>query len=304
MTPGIHFDISNEDYHSGVGVSKSGLDLVEISPLHYWHKYLREKTAEELEAQEERKKHFKIGTAIHTAILEPEAFGDRYVILPEGAPKKPTSTQLNAKKPSDDTLYAIGWWEDFNARLAETGAEVLSPDELEICKGVKAATHASRIGKRVFSEPGVAEASVYWEDPETGVLCKCRPDWLLTPDDVPAILDVKSTKSAHPDEFARSAFNYNYHVAAAWYLDGYEIATGQRPDSFMFLAIEKEAPFACAWYFADEGMIAAGRRQYRKALDTYAECLRTGVWPGYPDKLLGLALPAWAERQILGADAE
>lgn len=301
MNPGIHYGISNDEYHSGPGISKSGLDLIEISPLHYWDRYLRPRTEEELAAQEEQKKHYKIGTAIHTAILEPDTFHDRYIVLPEDAPKRPTKAQYKAKKPSDETLYAIGWWETMDATLAEKGAEILTKEELEICSAVAGSTQASRIGKRVFSEPGVAEVSVYWEDPETGVLCKCRPDWLLTPHSTPAILDVKSTKSAHPEEFARSAFNYNYHVAAAWYLDGYELATGERPDSFMFLAIEKVSPWACAWYFADEGMIEAGRRQYRKALNTYADCLQKNGWPGYSDKLLGLSLPRWAEAQLLGA---
>jgi exodeoxyribonuclease VIII len=301
MRPGVHFDISNDEYHHGPGISKSGLDLIEISPLHYWEKYLRPRTEEELAEREKQKKHYKLGTALHCAVLEPDTFADRYIVPPEDAPKRPTVTQLNAKKPSDETVYAIGWWSDFDVMLAESGKTVLTQEEVETCRLVRESALATRIGKRVFSEDGVAEASVYWEDPDTGVLCKCRPDWLLTPNLIPAILDLKSTRSAHPDEFMRSAWNYNYHVAAAWYLDGFELATGERPDSFMFLAVEKAAPWAVAWYFADEGMIEAGRRQYRKSLNTYADCLGRGEWPGYSEKLLPLSLPKWAEAQLLGA---
>lgn len=32
MTPGIYFDIPNEDYHAGDGVSKSQQDMVALSP--------------------------------------------------------------------------------------------------------------------------------------------------------------------------------------------------------------------------------------------------------------------------------
>ena len=39
MNPGIYFDISNEEYHAGDGVSKSQLDMVALSPaLLQWQK--------------------------------------------------------------------------------------------------------------------------------------------------------------------------------------------------------------------------------------------------------------------------
>lgn len=298
MKAGVYYGMSNDDYHSSIGISKSGLDLVEISPLHYWQKYLAPK--DEDEEQKQDKGHFKLGTAIHTAILEPEEFYDRYILLPEDAPRKPSKTQREAKKPSDETLYAIGWWDDFNAKCEANGVVILDQKEMKLCDGVIQSVRGSRIGRKIFGmSGGQPEVSVYWNDPVTGVLCKCRPDYLVNPG---FVLDVKSTKSAAPDDFMRSAFNYGYHMQAAWYLDGCEIALGERPDTFAFLALEKEPPYAFAWYFADDGMIEAGRRQYRKALETYARCLDSGVWPGYEDKLLPLSLPKWAETQLLLED--
>lgn len=293
MQPGIYFDLSNEDYHGGPGVSKSGLDKIAVSPLHYWQAYLNP----DREPRKD-KKHFRIGTAIHTAILEPEKFDEQYIIVPEDAPRRPTKTQLNAKKPSDDTLYAIGWWEDFDAMVAANGALVLAPEEKAITVAVAQQVAKSRLASKVFTDAGRPEVSVFWNDPDTGVLCKCRPDWLIT-EGMLAILDVKSTASAAMEDFQRSAFNYRYHVQAAWYLDGLAHAMGETPDSFMFLAFEKEPPFACAWYFADSGMIEAGRREYRQALETYARCLEKNEWPGYGDQLVPLTLPRWAERQLL-----
>ena len=40
MKNGLFNGISNAEYHGGAGISKSGLDLVAQSPLHYWSAYL------------------------------------------------------------------------------------------------------------------------------------------------------------------------------------------------------------------------------------------------------------------------
>jgi exodeoxyribonuclease VIII len=293
MKTGIFAGISNEEYHTGEGVSKSGLDLIhDQSPLHYWSKYLDPN-------REPRKETpaLKLGQALHTAILEPEEFDNRYVLVPDGAPRRPSITQINAKKPSDDTLYAIGWWDDFNAK--NEGKVILDAGDSDMVKKVSTNARNHPLAKNILSV-GVAEQSVFWTDPETGVLCKCRPDWLIDPNPNCAVLDLKSALDASPEGFRRSAYNYGYHRAAAWYLDGVEAATGERPDAFMFLAVEKEPPYAVAYYYADEAMIELGRRECRAALRTYAECLSSGKWPGYADRLLPLGLPRWAEVRLDG----
>jgi hypothetical protein len=38
--------------------------------------------------------------------------------------------------------------------------------------------------------------------------------------------------------------------------------------------------------------------QYRAWLKRYAECVKSGKWPGYADKINVLSLPDYAQRRI------
>lgn len=58
-TPGIHPDLSNEDYHAGPGISKSGLwTIASKTPAHYRFEERAEKTPAQMSA-------LQVGTATH-----------------------------------------------------------------------------------------------------------------------------------------------------------------------------------------------------------------------------------------------
>lgn len=286
MKPGIYTDIPNEEYHGSEGVSSSGLKLfLTNTPAHFYAKYL--------DPERERSEPtpaMKIGTAIHTAILEPEEYAKRYIIIPAG---------LNRSTKEGKAIYA-----DLEAVAVEAGADLIKAEDHAKVQRVAASMLAHPQWQRL-AEVGVSETSIYWTDEETGVLCKCRPDWMTwnpalasapRPDD--AIVDVKSTSDAVFDQFQRSAHNLGYFVSAAMYLEGLAAATGVTMRTFIWAAIEKEPPFAPAFYYPDEIGLAHGRSQYRKALRRYADCLASGKWPGYAPGLLPMGLPKWFKGDV------
>jgi hypothetical protein len=67
------------------------------------------------------------GTLLDVLLFTPEKFADTFYLMPDDA-KKPTSVQLNAKKPSDDTLAQIARWEQVmeekGERIALTAQQV------------------------------------------------------------------------------------------------------------------------------------------------------------------------------------
>lgn len=289
MQPGIYSDISNEDYHSGEGVSKSGLDLIRKSPMHYKARIEASNDREPTTAQ-------AIGSAFHSLLLEPEDFAVRYIVEPEGAPRKPTKVQRNAKKPSPETIEAIAFWDQFEADNA--GKIVLDAADNE---QLLAMAHSVRNHKAanalLTGAPGVAELSCYWNDPITGVLCRCRPDWWRS-DGI--IVDVKTTEDGSPEGFAKSLVNWRYYVQAPYYLDGLSECITQagetaipKPHTFVFLVVEKKPPYAVSVYVLDNESFELGRVEYRTDLNKYAECLETGIWPGYGEAIQKIGVPQW-----------
>jgi len=262
--------LDNTEYHRHAAVSKSHLDLVARSPLHYWARYVDPKRVEP-----EPTPAMLLGTAVHTHILEPGEWGARYIAGPEAIDRR-----TKAGKEA---------WAAFEADAA--GRTVISRNDADLVLAMGRAVRNHPAAAMLLQLPGAAETTWMWHDAATGLQCKCRPDWLTT--DGRLIVDLKTTEDASPAGFRKSIANFRYHVQAAWYLDGVERATGRRPEQFLFVCVEKRAPHAVAVYAADAEMIDAGAKQARLDLDTLAVCKAADAWPGYSDQIEPISLPAW-----------
>lgn len=149
---------------------------------------------------------------------------------------------------------------------------------------------------------GKPEQSLFWHDTTYGVDRRCRFDWLPATDGSRLIIpDYKSAASAEPRAFARAAANLNYHMQDAFYRDA-ALALGIAEDVvFVFVAQEKTAPYLVTVCELDAEAVHAGRRRNDLALQVFAECSATGVWPGYSDDVELISLPAWATYDLRNA---
>lgn len=144
-------------------------------------------------------------------------------------------------------------------------------------------------------EYGHAEQSLFWHDPESGILLRSRFDVLR--DKVPGRLyipDYKTGDSANPDSFARSAANFGYPQQDAWYTDGAK-SLGYEDPAFLFIIQEKEPPFLVSVVELDDEARRAGRARNRRAITVYRSCIDNARWPGYvaDDDLEVIRLPYW-----------
>ncbi|EHA9560404.1 exonuclease VIII, partial [Salmonella enterica subsp. enterica] len=267
IQPGIYYDIPNEAYHAGPGVSKSQLDDIADTPAIYlWRKNAPVDT--------EKTKTLDTGTAFHCRILEPEEFSKRFIIAPE------FNRRTSAGKEEEKT---------FLEECARTGRTVFTAEEGRKIELMYQSVMALPLGQWLVESAGYAESSVYWEDPETGILCRCRPDKIIP--EFHWIMDVKTT--ADIQRFRTAYYDYRYHVQDAFYSDGYRAQFGERP-TFVFLVASTTAEcgrYPVEIFMMGEDAKLAGQREYRRNLQTLAECLNNDEWPA----IKTLSLPRWAK---------
>jgi hypothetical protein len=251
---------TNADYHADPAVSASHLHAVAKSPQHYWARFLDpDRTPLEPTAA------MRLGSLVHCAVLEPDELGKRY--------SRCASRTTKAGKEQA-------------AELAARGIEAVSDSDWSLAVAMNGSVRNHPAASALLKH-GKAEQSFWWNDSTTGLRCKCRPDWFYGS----TIIDLKTTTDASPAGFARSVANFRYHVQASHYLAGLHGA-----ERFVFIAVEKTAPYAVAVYELDADALAAGNELRLRDMRMIADCRATAEWPGYGDHLQTLSLPSWALR--------
>ena len=253
-------DMPNDDYHAYEGISKSGLDLLNRSPAHFMYSAVKAPS-----------RAMVIGTAIHTAILEPAKFASDYVLLKDVKDRRASEYKQAIKVHSPDNVLVAG--------------------EADNVSGMQESVYSNIEASRALISEGWREISAFIEDPETGVLMRCRYD-ILTNDH--RSIDLKKTRDSRPEEFAKSIYNYRYHVQDAMYSHIYELITGSALNSFQFLAVEEQPPHSSMLFELDSESKEIGYSEYRRNLLTYAECDKSGDWHSYENPKQTIGLPGWA----------
>lgn len=270
---GVYDGISNDDYHADPcptpSLSSSGLRvLTSKNPKQY--KYLQEYPEDPTPA-------LVIGNAIHDRLLlTPEKWSDQYAIKPE---------KYDGRKK--EFKHLAGEWD-------EQGKTILSFKEARAILFMLEAVNNHPIARNIFTN-GKPEQSLFWKDKEYGFWCRVKLDYMY---DTPLIFpDYKSTISVHPDDLAKSMFNFGYHQQMAWYREGIKALGICENPAFLLVFQEKTPPYEIVVTQPDHAALEWGLIQNDKGRALFAQCLETGNWPGYAADVLPLALPYWVENK-------
>lgn len=295
---GAYRDIPAEDYHGNANLlpapslSSSGAKtLLAKSPYHFWY----QSPLNPDRAEAEDKAHFAVGRAAHDMILLTERWPDFYHVLPEGF-------SLSKKNVMAEEIA------EYHAAI-ERGMTVLRHDDAETVKRVVAAIERNPLAMMALSN-GEAETTLAWQDEETGVWLRARPDFMPASarvgGDVIVVTDLKfvAATNASPEGFKRAIANFGYHQSAAFYADGIKAVFGHEITNWLHVVVEKDEPHCVALYELPAEDIERGRWLNREAIRKFAACLEADAWPGFADEPHPVGLPIWARKQIDDAEGQ
>lgn len=233
------YRISNEDYHSSPGLSKTILAKLAESPLVFYRYITREK-------DETRSKD--LGDAVHAYILEPERFIDKFAGMPEGMIR-------NIKHQK---------YKDF---LAENQGKVILKEQdfvmaQEIGKRFANHHHMSKLIK------GYHEISLFYWDEKREQLFKTRPDVLNL--EKRSVIDLKTSYVCDPFGFCRQSNMFNYQMSVALTEDITRAVFGEL-FSYIFAVAQTAAPYDMAIYDLPPDWVDNARTDMYRAADFYKE---------------------------------
>ena len=248
---------TDEEYHGGEGVSKSGLwEIQTKTPFHYKFGVKPERTA------------LAAGTASHMAILEPHRIEGEVI-------KGPADRRGNKWKEAQDFA-------------AFSGGILLTEGDFDTVLRIRDLSDSVPALRIMREGEVIVETSAYHVDEETGMLTKTRPDMFNV--DKRLICDIKNMADASPAAFSRDTERFGYHMQEASYTDIWSKGSGYDVEAFFFVVFEKSDPPMVAVYELDANAVAEGHALYRSALAKYAECFNADHWPGYSEDVVPISL--------------
>jgi hypothetical protein len=253
MTKPIPF----EKYAAIKAINWSTLKELRRSPAHYRHR---------LENPREDTTRLALGRAVHTAVLEPHRFLLEYACF-------------------DGERRAGKAWEAF-AEM-HVNRTILKRAEYEKCIAVGDAVRRNAVAANYLAR-GAHEQVVEWTDPDTGLPCKARIDWVGDG----YVLDLKTTNDVEANRFAATAARMGYFGQGAFYAGGLACTTG-KPHAAIIVAVEMDAPHDVAVYRIDDDSLYAAAEEVRELLRIAATCREVDLWPGRYTEEQTLRMPRW-----------
>lgn len=273
MEPGVYQDLSFDDYARIPAINFSTLYRFKDTAAH---------ARQGMVAQRESTPAQHLGFLVHMALLEPARFAESVVCPP---------------KLDRRTTEGKRMWASFEA--ANFNKEIATAREMEVCLGLQSSVANHPTARQILYGDGMSELTIVWKDEELGTLCKGRIDRIGKLNTQPVVLDVKTVSAvASLRNWQRSITDHSYCEQAAMYLGGLQtlmpLQEGTR--SFLWLVCEVDPPYLVRLFDADYDAIQYGDQQFRAHLEQYAKCMATGDWPGYPDGIETVGLPAWIQK--------
>jgi exodeoxyribonuclease VIII len=221
----------------------------------------------------------KWGRLLDVCLLTPDEFPNLYAVRP------PTykDAKTGEEKPwNANSNVCKAWIEEQGER------EIVGDGELE---KVRQAIARIRSDEIIAAWCAACDTQVLveaeWHDKPTGLVIpvRCLIDFVPRNDTefAKCVGDLKTTCNAKPQAWQRWCYTAGYHIQGAFNLDMIAAATGEDRNTFCFILSESFEPWQTGKRMLSEDFKELGRAEYTKHLRNYAQCVKSGRWPGYDD---------------------
>jgi len=268
---GVYKNLTNEEYHADKEfISRSAILDFSRSAYTYWAKHINPNRP-----KKDATPAMILGSAFHKFVLEPDDFLNEFVFAPE-----PVTLKYSGREAYDEYKKELEICESSNKIILSHDVGNTIIDMREVLNNNKDAMNLicdSRI-----------ENSFFWQDKQSGLLLKSRPDILH--DNI--IVDLKTTSDASPRAFQSEMVKYGYHVQFAMIRDAVEAIEGRKISNFINLVIETKYPYNTAIYIIDEFAVNAGQDKYKQICIDMQKAKEENEYNDYGIQQIGL--PKWA----------
>jgi hypothetical protein len=270
-----------DSYHKNYSsISKTMLSTFIRSPYEYYRYYVKQDLS-----PPGPKKQMLIGSAAHAILLEKMMFTEVVAVYGHECFKRDSKTKeiINSLNPKTAAEF----------REANSDKICLKPDECEHVFNIVEAVRNHELGQLISDPQAKFEQEIYWKCEETGLQCRCCPDFHIDMGDHVLCYDLKVTEQIYPNLFNKVANRFGYWLQEQHYGAGL-IAHYGKPVVFKFWAVEAGGFLRVVPYEYDTPSRENARTAYLSAMDrlarSYADDLWTDAWTS---KVQFLTLSPW-----------
>lgn len=254
----------------------------------------------------------RLGSVLHARLFEPATF-DQYVVLGPCEAELKSGERKGEKCGKQGSVFRDG--HSFCGTQGHDpygkdepmapGIEVVTASQKRDAIAMEAALRKDREINELLEAEGPREVIGVWQDKETGLWLRIRPDMLIAePAATPArwhwsVPNLKSTgKVARGEAFRRDFENLGNHFKAAVYRLGMRELWPVEPQNFLYPTVETYAPYATILHRIHEDWLDIAEDDVRHTLRALADCLDADHWPAYGGGIHDLNLPEWRRKRL------
>lgn len=254
--------LTDAEYRKATGLSKSMLSHFLVSPAHY---------LAHCDMSSEPTPSMMFGTAYDAEILQQNP-KDFYAVMPD----------VDGRTKEGKAIK-----EQF--KIDSAGKAIISPADADKIPLMKSALYNHQTANTLLRGLTHKQSAVFgtYKGGQAEVRLKGLLDGFNEKKGI--IIDLKTAEDASPDGFRKAIWKFKYayqNIQYLWLMNN----AGFTVNEFVFIVQEKEPPYAVGCYTISVDDLQLTLNYWEKAMQSFAECQRTGNYPAYADSIVNLKL--------------